>query len=95
MATSAAILWGGRRQARSGLAQLRGLGRALGQDMRGFFLVATAGMTGMATALFIYGLLAPLLPDHATRVLVTGLVLWGLSLIIHHRRGAAWGASFL
>ena len=50
MATSAAILWGGRRQAKSGLAHLRGLGRALGQDLRGFFLVATAGMTSMATA---------------------------------------------
>ncbi len=89
---SAAILWTGRRQAASGLVHLQGLGRDLGEDMRGFFLAATAGLTTLATILFIFGLLAQLLPGNTTRVLVTGSALWGLAMIIHHKRGAAWGA---
>ena len=93
VAVSAATLWAGRRQAGTGLAHLQGLGRTLGEDMRGFFLAATAGLTTLATILFIFGLLAPLLPGNATRVLATGLALWGLAMIIHHRRGAAWGAD--
>jgi membrane protease YdiL (CAAX protease family) len=92
-AISAAILWRGRRQVMSGLGHLQGLGRSLGEDGRDFFLLVTAGLMAMATVIFIYGLLAPLLPGDAARVPVTGLMLWGLSLLIHHRRGAAWGAN--
>lgn len=93
MAISLAILWGGWRQVKSGLAHLQDLGRALGEDMRGFFLAATAGMAALATALFIGGLLAPLLSGRAAHVMVTGLVLLGLALFIHDRRGAGWGAG--
>jgi len=93
MVLCVATLWAGRRQAAPGLAHVMGLGRSSGEDMRGLFLLVTAGLAAMAAGIFLDGLLRPLIAGDGHRVLASGLVLWVLALIIHNRRGAAWGTA--